>query len=271
MFQLENDQLVVAILDPLTDQDRFGVRYCTGGYIFQITDRQRGELLAGPTFPDSFNWFDGQGIPDAFNNQPLRTPGGTDAEVEIIGIGRCNLPDRSVLVFCVWEVQVRTTSVSLQTRQAFGAHALMLERQVSLLGRTVRSHTRLHNQGSSFIPLCWFPHPFYPQPETDELCRLNIPFALPENEGYCLAASGYIRRKKWPEQRGFYQALEQQAQQPLTIMQRHPLLGLVSASCSYVPDFFPIWGNQHTFSWEPFFERLIAPGQAVSWWIDYDF
>jgi hypothetical protein len=54
-------------------------------------------------------------------------------------------------------------------------------------------------------------------------------------------------------------------------MQRHPKLGLISASCSYVPTFFPIWGNQHTFSWEPFFERLLAPQQNLSWWIDYDF
>ena len=38
MYTLSNEQLTVSILNPLADQSRFGVRYCTGGYIFQISD-----------------------------------------------------------------------------------------------------------------------------------------------------------------------------------------------------------------------------------------
>ena len=45
---------------------------------------------------------------------------------------------------------------------------------------------------------------------------------------------------------------------PLVLTQRHPRLGIVSAACSYVPDFFPIWGNAITFSREPFCERMVA-------------
>ena len=45
MLSLRNDSLHVALLDPLADRDRFGVRYCTGGYIFQITDPRHGPLL----------------------------------------------------------------------------------------------------------------------------------------------------------------------------------------------------------------------------------
>ena len=63
MFTLSSETLVVEILDPVADQERFGVRYCTGGYIFQVTDAQHGPLLSGPTYPHDFNWFDGQGIP----------------------------------------------------------------------------------------------------------------------------------------------------------------------------------------------------------------
>jgi hypothetical protein len=55
------------------------------------------------------------------------------------------------------------------------------------------------------------------------------------------------------------------------LLQRHPTLGMVSAACSYVPDFFPIWGNPLTFSWEPFLERTVASGQTLTWWIDYTF
>ncbi len=271
MYSLSNNFLEVQILDPIANQAHFGVRYCTGGYIYQVVDPVHGDLLSGPTYPDSFNWFDGQGIPDAFNLAPLRAPGGSDREVLLVGIGLCDLEQKQVKAFCQWEVEANTTALRLQTRQQFHGHALQLERTVSLLGRTVRSHTHISNQGDSFIPLCWFPHPFYPQPATDELCRLNIPLQLADNPGYWLAENGYIHRRQMPGQAGFYLPLDHQAQNPLVISQRHPKLGLVSAHCSYVPSFFPIWGNLHTFSWEPFFERMLAPGQAVTWSIDYSF
>ena len=81
MLSLGNRELEVTVLDPVADRDRFGVRYCTGGYIYQITDARVGELMSGPTFPDSFNWFDGQGIPDAFHLSPLREPNSADPRV----------------------------------------------------------------------------------------------------------------------------------------------------------------------------------------------
>ena len=90
MFELKNAALEVQLLDPVEDRERFGVRYCTGGYIFQVRDHRHGNLLSGPTYPDSFNWFDGQGIPDAFHLQPLRDPESQDALALILGIGLCD-------------------------------------------------------------------------------------------------------------------------------------------------------------------------------------
>ena len=63
MYTLANDTLEVSILDPLADRERFDTRYCTGGYIFQISDTSHGDLLSGPTYPDDFDWFNGQGRP----------------------------------------------------------------------------------------------------------------------------------------------------------------------------------------------------------------
>ncbi len=40
MITLANDSLEVQFLDPVADRARFGVRYCTGGYIFQVRDAQ---------------------------------------------------------------------------------------------------------------------------------------------------------------------------------------------------------------------------------------
>jgi hypothetical protein len=271
MYTLSNDELEVALLDPVADQARFGPRYCTGGYIFQVTDSRHGPLLTGPTYPESFNWFDGQGIPDAFNLHPLRDPAAASPLALIIGVGLCDLQQRQVQEFCSWEVSAGAARIGMQTAQSFQGYALELQRTVGLASRTVRSATRLKNTGRLPIPVCWFPHPFFPQPQTPELCRLSVPVQLAENPGYELTASGFISRRAWPTQQGYYQALDHSAQTALVVLQRHPLVGLVGASCSYAPSFFPIWGNQHTFSWEPFFERTLAPGQETSWEIAYDF
>jgi hypothetical protein len=269
MYTLSNDELQVAVLDPVADQARFGPRYCTGGYIFQITDSRHGPLLTGPTYPESFNWFDGQGIPDAFNLQPLRDEASPLSL--IIGIGICDLQERRVQEFCSWEVSAGPATIHMKTTQAMHGYALELERTVGLASRTIRSSTRLTNTGRLPIPVCWFPHPFFPQPETPELCRLNVPVAMADNPAYELAESGFIRRRAAPTDQGAYQALDHSAQTALVILQRHPTIGLVGATCSYVPNFFPIWGNARTFSWEPFFERTVAPGQETAWEIAYDF
>jgi hypothetical protein len=142
---------------------------------------------------------------------------------------------------------------------------------VSLHQRTVRSATCVRNTGKRLVPICWFPHPFFPQPETDELCRFNAPITLPANPGFTLASSGFIQRQGWPWSDSHYQPVDHEARGPLVVTQRHPQLGLVVAHCSYIPSYLPIWGNPRTFSWEPFLERLLAPGQELSWSIDYDF
>jgi hypothetical protein len=271
LYKLENETLVVSILDPTVDQDRFGTRYCTGGYIFQISDRQLGDLLSGPTYPDTFDWFNGQGIPDAFNKQPLRASDDPSSTALIIGIGTCDLKTDTVTTFCSWKIDQNDTTVVMTTSQTHGSCSLDLKRTVTLQGRTIRSNTVLGNTGKGPIPVSWFPHPFYPQPETDELCKFNIPVTFPQNDGLELGRNGFIQRKGWPWQKGHYQALDHNAQSNLVVLQKHPKLGLVAATFSYVPDFFPIWGNTNTFSWEPFLERTVAPGQTLSWWIDYEF
>ena len=270
MYALKNENLEVAVLDPVADQERFGTRYCTGGYVFQVTDAGRGPLLSGPTYPDSFNWFDGQGLPEAFNLGPLLDPNAGSLAL-IIGIGLCDPRENQVREFCRWEVEQQAAVLRFVTQQDMGGYALELERTVALYQRTVRSRTHLRNTGKRPIRLCWFPHPFFPQPDADELCRINLPVCFPENPGYALSDNGFICRKGWPWEEGYYQALECDSNAPLVVVQKHPKLGLVAATCSYAPTFYPIWGNGNTFSWEPFLERTLAGGQEADWWIDYDF
>jgi hypothetical protein len=274
MHEIKNDQLTVTLLDPNTDRDRLGARYCAGGYIFQVTDSKLGPLMSGPTYPNDYNVFDGQGIPDAFNLSPLRSVGEA-SETLIPGVGICDLDPNyqknGVKTFSDWTVEIQKDNARMVTQQAYREWSLTLERVVTLMGRTIRSWIKLSNTGRAFIPMRWFPHPFYPH-AGDELIKLNIGVSFGESAGYELQSNGWIARKSWPwAGGGHYQALDHNATERLVIQQRHPLLGTVSATCSYVPDFFPIWGNANTFSWEPFFERQIAPGQSLDWFIDYDF
>ncbi len=270
MYTLKNEQLEVTILDPVVDQERFGTRYCTGGYIFQIADHRLGNLMTGPTYPDAFNWFDGQGIPDAFSTHAQRD-GVAGNQTLVPGIGVCDLQERKVLDFCQWEVKVEATLLRFNTHQQLGDFSFELERTVQLLERSVRSQTRLKHGPKGSLTLRWYPHPFYPHPQTDELIKFNIPVSFPENPGYEMGANGFIRRKNWPWDTGYFQALDHCADRPLIVVQRHPLLGLVSATCSYIPAFFPIWGNARTFSWEPYLERTLHGNQELDWSITYDF
>jgi len=270
MYTLENEALQVSLLDPVADRERLGTRYCTGGYILQVTDHEQGDLLSGPTYPDSFNPFDGQGLPEAFNLSPLRQATATDNLALLVGIGVCDLKQNRVETWCAWQVEQGVDAIHFQTVHTFRGFEVELERTVRLTGRTLCSKTRVKSL-AGWLPIRWFPHPFFPQPATDELCKLNVPVSFPENPGYTMAANGYICRKGWPWQEGYFQPLDHLATTPLIVVQKHPKLGLVVATCSYVPAFFPIWGNANTFSWEPFLEITLATGQEKTWWIDYDF
>ena len=272
MLTLQNNQLTVEILDPVADRERFGVRYCTGGYIFQIHDATHGPLLSGPTYPDTFNWFDGQGIPDAFNLSPLKTSESEPVAL-ILGIGLCDLNAKTIQEFCQWQVNQNANAISFTTQQSFDDWNVTLERTVTLLNRTVRSDTTVRCTGRRPVPVRWFPHPFFPQlpAGNDELLKLNIPVSFPESPAYSQGENGFINRQGWPWTAGYFQGLDHNATTNLIIIQRHPQLGQMTATCSYAPDFFPIWGNQNTFSWEPYLERTVASGQQVSWRIDYDF
>ncbi len=151
MYTLSNAQLSVSILDPVADAARLGSRYCTGGYIWQVNDPQKGELLSGPEYPKEPNTFDGQGMPDMFH-RPLGAEGvPVGGEVGCIGVGRVRRSspiepfdvrhNPQVIEFVRWEVIPVADAITMRTQAAFQEWAYRLERAVSLEGRQVlRDH-----------------------------------------------------------------------------------------------------------------------------------
>ena len=268
MVTLRGDALTVSVLSPVEDAHLLGTRYCTGGFVFQIDDDRHGALLAGPTYPDSYNLYDGQGIPDAF--QPhLPLAGGA---LLGIGIGRID-PDRNVVTErCEWRVESSGTRLDFSTAQAGDEYAFGLERCVTLTGRTLVSSTRLANTGKLHVPFQWYPHPFFPHYPGGECCRFGAPVAIPDNPGYELAPSGFLRMKGFPwVKRNHFLIVGYPPSTPISLLQRHPLLSLVAARCDYATTRFPVWGNDRTFSFEPYYERVVSPGDEARWSVEYDF
>ena len=285
MYLLENNELSVSILDPKDDLDRCGSRYCVGGYIYQVTDRAHGPLLAGPQYPNPRpDVFHGQGAPDMFV-----TPLGADAapvggEVGIIGVGRVRRTspvepfqvrhNPEVIAFLPWTVEQTSTNITTQTEQTFQNWTYRLARRVSLDGRTIDSHTSIRSLGEAPLPVRWFPHPFFPLTGDGVLCRFSIPIEMAENPGFYVNEDGFVCRKQtfdW-NHNGHFQALSYTANQdPLTIVQRHPLVGKVTTVADYALAFLPIWGNDCTFSFEPYLAMQLAQGQEAAWNIQYQF
>jgi hypothetical protein len=274
MIRLTSDSLSVEVLDPVADRDRLGTRYCTAGFIFQVTDASRGILLSGPTFPDSYNLFDGQGAPDAFQPHLVveASTDGAPTKVLGIGIGLIDVKANAVLERTPWRIERKEGLLSFRTTQEAGGWSFQLERHLSLAGRTLRSQTILSNTGDRHVPFQWYPHPFFPLYPSGECCALSVPITLPENPGYELLPNGFLRMKHlpWKGTENYFQLLGHQADRPVSFIQKHPVTSLVSARCDYVPARLPVWGNRFTFSFEPYYERVLSPKDTALWSITYD-
>ncbi len=283
MYTLSNAELSVSILDPVADVARLGSRYCTGGYIWQVNDAHKGELLSGPEFPKEPNTFDGQGMPDMFQ-RPLGTEGvPVGGEVGCVGVGRVRRTspiepfdvrhNREVIEFVDWEVTPAAAVITMRTQATFREWAYRLERAVSLQGRLIHSRTDIQNVGQIPLPVRWFAHPFFPLTDDNVLCRFSIPVGMPANPGYFLSPESYVVRHadhNW--QRGWYQPLEyEKTAGSLNAVEKHPKTGQVSVATDFMPTFLPIWGNDRTFSFEPYFEKELAPGEGAAWSIQYGF
>jgi hypothetical protein len=268
MLLLQNDRLRVHVLDPVADRDRLGTRYCAGGYVFQVDDRERDglPLLAGATYPDSFNVFDGQGAPDAFQPALGADRGATALG---IGVGLVDAAANRVLEFAPWRIERGADALSFTTRQSFEDWEFELHRTLTLTGRTLRVATRLANIGRRLVPFQWYPHPFFPVNPRGECCRFSVPVTLPENPGYELLPDGFLRTKAPHPPGGWFLWVGTAGDRPVEIVQRHPVLGLVAAWTDYAPAKLPVWGNARTFSFEPYLERVVNPGTEARWSISY--
>ena len=283
MFKLENLQLSAVILDPIADNNLLGSRYCAGGYIFQVKDRTKGDLLAGPTYPDGrYNTFDGQGAPEVFLTALNEDKAKVGEDVVVLGVGVVTRTspitpfhvrdNPKVKEFAKWDVEQAEGKIIMRTRQVFDKWDISLFRSVSLDARTIVSKTVLLNSGEAACALQWFPHPFFPLPKDRIVCRFGFPVSIPGNPGYFLNGQGLLELKPgYDWKKGLYQPLVVEKPATFSAEQIHPLVGKVSVKCDYIPSFLPVWANERTFSFEPYLEKKVKSGEELSWKIEYSF
>ena len=282
MLRLAHADLAVDLLDPADPADRAhqGVRYCWGGYIWQVTDAKHGPLLAGPQWPKPDPLpFNGQGLPESFRhaefgtNRPLML---RDGRGWIIGIGHVapgNDSKLTVTLPCLWHLTTTPDAIEFCTAQSGDGYASQLTRNISLRGRTLVSSTQLTNTGEKPLPLHWFAHPFFALTDRLLTCDLPAGYSFPENPGYALDAKNRLsfKRRFDGEFDGHFQPLQIATGQPLSVRLSHPSLTHVTFTADFTPDFCPVWGNGNTWSIEPYLQTELAPGATRTWTLRYEF
>jgi hypothetical protein len=280
MIRLQSDILSIDLLDPrdAQDQAKLGSRYCAGGYIWQVYDADERPLLSGPRYPDATPpVFDGQGMPDMFEIPLGGADGAIGDQVCVIGVG---LVEKSsgivpfhprnnphVTQFCPWNVDTDNDRAVMTTAQNFGDRSITLRKEVRLEGdgNRIASLTAVVNTGSETVDLRWFAHPFFPI-NIDLTCgKIRPVVSMPDNAGYEIGGDGEIRMKPgYMWEKGLFHVLYV----PLTKLRftvPHPVVGSVSLKTDYDVIHCAVWGNLRTFSFEPFMQRAVGPGEEASW------
>lgn len=279
MLILDNADLRVELIDPAADQARLGPRFCWGGYIWQIHDRNVGALLAGPEWPKvDPQPVNGQGLPEAFRHstttgQPLLWDGATGLAPGAGTLGRDAQGAVIVTTPCVWQIVQQPGRVLFRTEQSVGRWSYALERTIELHGRQVRSHSRLTNRGTTPLVLEWFAHPFFAL-QSDGLLQVTLPAAvqLPENPGYRLNGGELTFRRAFVgEMDGHLEHLNLPAGQPFAARLTHPKLSGLNFATDFAPFKCVLWANGNTLSLEPFLALNLAPGESREWTLTYDF
>ncbi|HEY0946643.1 MAG TPA: hypothetical protein VGD81_15295 [Opitutaceae bacterium] len=278
MRSLRNGELAIDLLEPSSDHELLGPRFCWGGFIWQVYDATTGPVLTGPEWPsptpDPFN---GQGLPESFRHRtregrPL-TWNGTRGVA--IGIGTLSLSnDGSVHVDqpCTWEITAFRDRAVFHTHQAAFGFNYELVRMVELTGRDLLSVTKLTNRGTAPLVLEWFVHPFFALADGMIAATLPAGTELAENPGFALEKGVLRNRRRFAgRDDGHFDRVTLPGRQPLQTRLSHPRLTHIEFSTSFIPTECVIWANGHTFSIEPYLAIDLAPGETRQWSLSYRF
>jgi hypothetical protein len=279
MLSLANAELTVDLIDPAAEHARLGPRFCWGGYIWQVHDREVGTLLTGPEWPKPDPLpHNGQGLPESFRHsttdgQPLLWNGTTGLAPGAGVLGRDAEGKVVVTTPCRWEIAPQPDRITFRTTQAVAGWAYELERTIELHGRELVSRSRLTNRGTDRLKLEWFAHPFFALESSGVLTATLAPgVGLPDNPGYALAGRQLTFKRPFVGvDDGCLVHLALPAGRTFAVALTHPKLKSVGFTADLVPFKCVLWANGNTLSFEPFLALDLAPGETREWTLKYDF
>jgi hypothetical protein len=278
MLKFGNDLLTASVIDPQTDHEFLGNRYCWGGYLFQLKDRTGQDLLSGPKYPAKPARTGGQGAPEVFCHGNWTT--GETFNVEngrglIIGIGTYRKAPNEPLQLetpCQWTSEVWECGCRMQTEQSLLGWHYHLTRTLEISERTVKSSTRIVGNGERPLRVLWYTHPFFPLVNGGMKLHLNLPLQIEENPGF--EQNGHeIRMREdfdW-QNHGHLEWFKGDLQRPLEATFDHPVTGTVTMRCDLPTMMMPLWANGCTISLEPYVQHDLAKGDERSWSVSYEF
>ena len=278
MFQLTNAELRVDLVDPTSERHLLGTRFCTGGYIWQVSDPRAGALLTGPQWPNPTpSPFDGQGFPESFRHRtrdgrPLTWHGLQGVALGIGELATQASGDVTLVHPCEWFVTRATDRMTFETRQSVAGFDYSLVRSVILSGRTITSDTRLTNNGDAPLLLEWFAHPFFAL--TNGFPKAEVPSGttMKDNPGFSLAGTTLQQKRRFEHhQDGHMDFIQLPPSAGAIFRLGHPTLTEIRFSTSFAPSECVIWGNDVTFSIEPYQTLILQPAETREWNLRYDF
>lgn len=279
MLHLANAELTVDLIDPAAEHARLGPRYCWGGYIWQVHDRNVGALLTGPEWPNPTPTpHNGQGLPESFRHstttgEPLLWDGVIGLAPGAGVLGRDANGAVVVTEPCMWQIDLKPGRAVFRTAQTAGRWAYELERTIELRGRQIVSRSRLTNRGASPLKLEWFAHPFFALQSDGKLkATLAKDVRLAENPGYTLADGELALKRAFVGlDDGCLVHLDLPPGKPFAVTLSHPKLASVRFETDFVPFKCVLWANGNTLSFEPFLALDLPPGESREWMVSYEF
>ena len=265
MLIIENEQIRVEVIDPNNHQGLIGSRYCTGGQIFQVVDKLKGNLLSGPTFAKSYNPFDAQGLPDAFDAYPNLGSAAMGDLVLAIGVGLIRYTSAIEHSFARenthveepldWKISQCESAVDFITTHAYEEWSYSLSRKITLNNRQISLVNTLENRGEAPLPISWFAHPFFPH--TGDKIVATIPARYRLNRFYSLDENGRLKLNMPVNPEGildtFIEGETEPENQGALICVEHDLVDNIKVDCRFPVARLPFWYNESTFSPEPYF------------------